>query len=144
MGLGSVSVGTIDLVVLVARSGDSASSVASLVRGTKIRSVASGEAASANGTAGGHLGVAVSVLVLILAVPEVALGRAASVVVGRTRAKALLLLVLADKEDLEESSDDEQERGDDRDGERNSVQTAGSARLYGVSEVLARAGAESA
>jgi hypothetical protein len=138
-GISSVSVGTIDLVVLVAGSSNGATSVASLVRGTKVVGVAGSEAASTNGSAGGtELGI----LVDLLAVPEVALGRARSVVVGWAGAEALLLLVLADKDDLHEGGDDEEDDGDDGDGEGGGVQAAGGAWGDGVGEVLALASAD--
>ena len=88
-----------------------------------------------------HILLSVPVGVL-LAVPEVALSRAASVVVGRARAETLLLLVLADKEDLEDSGDEEQERGNDRHGKYGSVHAASVAWRDRVGEVLALSSAE--
>lgn len=135
----AISVGTVNLVVLVARSGDCASGVAGLVRGTHVMSVAGSETASSNSSASGaELGVPVD----LLAVPEVALGGTGSVVVRRAGTEALLLLVLANKDDLHESGDDEENNGDDRDGECGGVQTAGGTRGDRVGEVLALASAD--
>jgi len=136
---GTVSVGTINLVVLVAGSSDCASGVASLVRGTEVVGIAGSETASSNSSASG---AELSIPVDLLAVPEVALGGTGSVVVGRAGTEALLLLVLADKDDLHESSDDEEDDGDDRDGEGGGVQAAGSTRGDRVGEVLALASAD--
>lgn len=133
---GGVSVCAVNLIVLVtsARSSDCASSVSSVVRGADVVVVTRSKAAGANSSAsGGHLSVS---LVGLLAVPEVALGRAAGVVVGRAGTEALLLLVLADQEDLHESSEDEEDNGDDRDSKGDSVEAAGSAGTDGVGEVL--------
>jgi hypothetical protein len=135
----AVSVGTVDLVVLVAGSSDCASGVASLVRGTEVVGVAGNEAAISNSSASG---TELSILVDPLAVPEVALGGTGSVVVGRAGTEALLLLVLADKDDLHEGGDDEEDDGDDGDGEGGGVQAAGSARGDRVGEVLALASAD--
>jgi len=133
--LGGVSVGTVDLVVSTAGGGDSASSVGGVVRRADISGVAGGKGASCSGSHDILLSIPVGSL--LLAVPEVALGSTAGVVVGRARAETLLLLVLAHKEDLEESGDEEQESGNDRHGEYGSVHAAGVARRDGVGEVLA-------
>ena len=138
--LGSVAVGAVDLVVPVAGGSDSASSVGRVVRGTDVGGMASGEGASWCGS--DDILLKIPVVGLLLALPEVALGRAAGVVVGRARAETLLLLVLADKEDLEESSDEEQESGDDGDSEHGSVHAASVARRDRVGEVLALSSAE--
>jgi len=135
----AVSVSTVNLVVLVSGSSNCASSVASLVRGTEVVGVAGNETTSSNSSASG---TELSILVDLLAVPEVALGRTGSVVVGWAGTEALLLLVLADKDDLHESSDDEEDDGDDGDCESSGVQAAGSAWGDGVGEVLALASAD--
>lgn len=138
--LGRVSVGAVDLVVPVAGCSDSASSVGCVVGWADISGVTGGEGASWSG--GDDVLLKVPVVGLLLALPEVALGRAAGVVVGRARAETLLLLVLADKEDLEESSDEEQESGNNRHGEHSSVHAASVARRDSVGEVLAISSAE--
>ena len=135
---GAVSIGTINLVVLVAGSCDGASGVASLVRRTEIVGVANSKATTNSSTSGTEL----SILVDLLAVPEVALGGTGSVVVRRAGTEALLLLVLANKDDLHESGNDEENNGDDRDGEGGGVQTAGGTRGDSVGEVLALASAD--
>jgi hypothetical protein len=135
---GAVSIGTINLVVLVAGSCDGASGVASLVRRTEVVGVAGSKATTNSSASGTEL----SILVDLLAVPEVALGGTGSVVVRRAGTEALLLLVLADEDDLHESSDDEEDDGDDGDGEGGGVQAAGGARRDGVGEVLALASAD--
>jgi hypothetical protein len=137
-GSGSVSVGAVNLVVLVAGSCDGATGVASLVRRTEVVGVAGSEATTNSSASGTEL----SILVDLLAVPEVALGGTGSVVVRRAGTEALLLLVLADKDDLHESSDDEEDDGDDGDGEGGGVQLAGSTWGDRVGEVLALASAD--
>jgi len=138
--LGSVAVSTVDLVVPVAGGSDSASSVGGVVRGADIGGVASGEGASWSGS--DDILLKIPVVGLLLALPEVALGRAAGVVVGGARAETLLLLVLANKEDLEESGDEEQESGNDGHGEDSGVHAASVARRDSVGEVLAVSSAE--
>jgi len=138
--LGSVAVGAVDLVVPVAGGSDSASSVGRVVRGTDVGGMASGEGASWCGS--DDILLKIPVVGLLLALPEVALGRAAGVVVGRARAETLLLLVLANKEDLEESGDEEQESGNNRHGEDGCVHAASVARRNSVGEVLAVSSAE--
>ena len=138
--LGTVSVSTVDLVVASARSSNCASSVGGVVRWANIGGVAGSKSARCSGS--DHILLSVPVGSVLLAVPEVALGRAAGVVVGRARAETLLLLVLADKEDLEESSDEEQESGNDRHSEHGSVHAASVARRDRVGEVLALSSAE--
>ena len=133
--LGGVSVRTVDLVVPVAGGSDGASSVGGVVRRTDISGVTSGESTSCSGS--DDILLSIPVGGLLLAVPEVALGRAAGVVVGRARTETLLLLVLAHQEDLEESCDEEQESGNDRYGEHGSVHAASVTRRDGVGEVLA-------
>lgn len=138
--LSGVSVSTVDLVVPVAGSGNGASSVGGVVRGADVGGVTGAKSTSCSRSDDILLGIPVGGL--LLAVPEVALGRAAGVVVGRARAETLLLLVLADKEDLEESSDEEQESGNDRHSEHGSVHAASVARRDRVGEVLAGSSAE--
>jgi hypothetical protein len=138
--LSSVSVGTVDLVVLIAGSSNCVASVGSVVRRADVSGVAGGKGASCNRSDDSLLGIPVGLLGL--AVPEVALGRAFGVVVGWARAKTLLLLVLADKEDLEESSNEEQESGDNGHGEHSLVHAASIARGDGVRQVLALVKAE--
>ena len=140
VSLSGVSVGTVDLVVPVAGGSDSASSVGGVVRRADVGGVTGGESASCSGSDDILLGVPIGGL--LLAVPEVALGGATGVVVGRARTETLLLLVLADKEDLEESSDEEQESGNDRHSEHGSVHAASVARRDRVGEVLALSSAE--
>jgi len=137
--LGGVSVGTVDLVVLVAGGGNCASSVGSVVRWADVSGVASSKVASCNGSDNILLSIAVGVS---LAVPELALGRAIGVVVGRAGTEALLLLVLAHKEDLEESCDEEEESGNDGHREHGGVHAASVARRDRVGEVLALSSAE--
>jgi hypothetical protein len=142
VGLGcGVSIGAVDLVVLVAGSSNSTAGVGGIVRGTDIVGVVSGEAASSNGSGSGHLSIPIGGL--RLALPEVALCRAAGVVVGWARAETLVLLVLADEEDLEERSHQEEEDANNADSENSCVHAAGSAGRYRVGEVLALSGAES-
>ena len=127
-------------IISSARSSNGRASVSSVVRGADVGGVTGGESASCSGSDDILLGVPVGGL--LLAVPEITLGRATGVVVGRARAETLLLLVLADKEDLEESSDEEQESGDDGDSEHGSVHAASVARRDRVGEVLALSSAE--
>lgn len=138
--LGTVSVSTVDLVVASARSSNCASSVGGVVRWANIGGVAGSKSARCSGS--DHILLSVPVGGVLLAVPEVALGRAAGVVVGRARAETLLLLVLANKEDLEESSNEEQESGNNRHSKDGSVHAASVARRDRVGEVLALSSAE--
>lgn len=79
-----------------------------------------------------HLGIAGGNVVLWLALPELALWGAGSVVVGWAWSVALLLLVVLHEEDLHDGSEEEEECADDGESKGSSVQSASGVWLDGV------------
>lgn len=79
----------------------------------------------------------------VLALPELT-ARASGVVVGGTRTKALLLLVVTAKEHLHRNGEKEKECSDDGDSKAGSIQAAGSAERGSVCDLVALVGAAKA
>jgi len=80
---------------------------------------------------GNHLSIASGVS-LAVALPEWATTSALGVVVGRVGSIALLLLVMAGEEELDDSSDEKEEDVADGDGEAGGVQAANIAPITGT------------
>jgi len=79
---------------------------------------------SACSTCSGQLGVT-GVIDSLVALPEWTSAGTRGVVVAWAWTVTLLFLVMADKEDLDDGGEEEEEAQDDRDGEDRSVKTAG-------------------
>jgi len=126
------------------RSSDGGASVGSVVAGTVVVGRGRGSKTASSGSRDGtDFGIAVSHgAVGLAALPELHAGTL-GVAVVRTRTKGLLLLVVAHKEDLDESAEQEEESADDGDGEAGGVELAGRAERGGVGDLVALAvGAE--
>lgn len=118
------------------RSVDSGASHVSVVAGTVITGTRS-KSSVAGGRGSwdsGDLRVT-ELAVAVLALPELA-ARATSVVVGRARTKALLLLVVTAKEELHRDREKEEECSDNSDRETSSVEPAGSAKRGRVGDLV--------
>ena len=100
-----------------------------------------GVVAWANGTSSGHLGIS-SVVDLLIALPEWSAAGTRSVIVGWRWAIALLFLVVADEEDLDNGRNDEEEDVDDGDGEDGCLESAGTTQVRCVGDVLASSESE--
>lgn len=146
MGSSGKVVAIVDLIVGVrVRRGDSAASVAGLVRWAQIVGRgASGSKVVCTVSSAGRAKLSILAGVLVLAAPEVALRRAGGVVVGRAWTIALLLLVVASEEDLHNSGEQEEEGSNKRDSECSSLELACGAKSNGVGDVLAATGTEAA
>lgn len=125
----------VDLVVRRAGGvANSASSEPGLVAGTHVR-------ARSRETTGAHLSITGRVTALWLALPELALAEAGSVVVGWRWTVALLLLVVSDQCNLHGRSDDEEEGCDNGHGKSGGVEFASSAQAHGVGDLSVEAAA---
>lgn len=124
----------------------SRTSVAGVVRSTSVMVVVvcGKSACSDASTNGTKLGILFSgILVLASEQSSATTARTRGVVVGWRWTEALLLLVVTDKSDLHQSSQEEKESTDDRDSKDRGVQSAGKTEMDGVSDVLAAARTES-
>lgn len=101
------------VTVVIKRTGvgsSSGTSHMSVVARAVVTTTRSKSSMSSSGSSrdGSHLGVAQ--LVALLALPKLG-ARAASVVVSRARAEALLLLVVSSEKDLDRNGEEEEETG---------------------------------
>lgn len=101
-----------------------------------------GIVAWANGTSSGHLSIS-RVMDLLVALPEWSAASTGGVVVRWRWAIALLFLVVADEEDLENGRDKEEEDVDDGDGEDGCLESAGTTQVRCVGDVLTSSESES-
>lgn len=129
---------------------------------SRCKSAVSGVRVGSMSSASRHLGITeTGGAGSLLTLPELAVTRASSVSVGRGRTKALLLLVMAPKTDLQQGSDEEEEtvtllvadhgyhdrgylRSQDRDGKACGVQAACSSERRRVGDLIALASAAKA